>query len=115
MSSATSSFCATIKPARFVTGLRLSVIDNRGEYEPYHCGGTVGVVGNIDVDLLSRGTTDQVVAATREQLARISPSGGHLIGSGNSISSSVRGENFLAMIGTVQREGAYPISVSRVA
>jgi uroporphyrinogen decarboxylase len=78
-------------------------------------GGTVGVVGNIDVDLLSRGTADQVVAATREQLGRISPSGGHLIGSGNSISSSVRGENFLAMIGTVQKEGAYPISVSRVA
>jgi uroporphyrinogen decarboxylase len=72
-------------------------------------GGKVGVVGNIDVDLLSRGTTDQVIAATREQLARVSPGGGHLIGSGNSICSSVKGENFLAMVRTVQREGRYPI------
>jgi len=71
---------------------------------------TVGVVGNIDVDLLSRGTPDQIVAATREQLRRISPSGGHLIGSGNSICSSVKGGNFMAMVETVKREGAFPIA-----
>jgi uroporphyrinogen decarboxylase len=75
-------------------------------------GGRVGVVGNVDVDLLSRGTTDQVVAATRELLARVSPAGGHLLGSGNSICSSVKGENFLTMVRTVQREGAYPINAS---
>ena len=72
----------------------------------------VGVVGNVDVDLLSRGSVEQVVAATREQLARVSPLGGHLLGSGNSISSSVRGENFMAMVRTVQGEGAVSAAVA---
>jgi uroporphyrinogen decarboxylase len=72
----------------------------------------VGVVGNVDVDLLSRGSVEQVVAATREQLARVSPLGRHLLGSGNSISSSVRGENFMAMVRTVQEEGAVPAAVA---
>jgi uroporphyrinogen decarboxylase len=72
----------------------------------------VGVVGNVDVDLLSRGSVEQVVAATREQLARVSPLGGHLLGSGNSISSSVRGANFMAMVRTVQEEGAVSAAVA---
>jgi uroporphyrinogen decarboxylase len=77
-----------------------------------HCGSRVGVVGNVDVDLLSRGSVEQVAAATRDQLARVSPLGGHLLGSGNSISSSVRGENFMAMVSTVQTEGALSAAVA---
>jgi uroporphyrinogen decarboxylase len=72
----------------------------------------VGVVGNVDVDLLSRGTVEEVVATTREQLARISPLGGHFLASGNSITSFVNGENFMAMIRTVQEFGRYPISLN---
>jgi len=71
----------------------------------------VGVVGNVDVDLLSRGSVEQVVAATKEQLRRISPLGGHFLASGNSITSFVNGENFMAMIETVQEFGRYPISL----
>lgn len=76
-----------------------------------YSGNRVGVVGNVDVDLLSRGSREEVVEATREQLRRISPLGGHFLGSANSISSSVRGENYLAMVRTVQRCGRYPIDV----
>jgi uroporphyrinogen decarboxylase len=76
-----------------------------------YSGNRVGVVGNVDVDLLSRGTREEVVEATMEQLRRISPLGGHLLGSGNSISSSVRGDNYLAMVQTVQHCGRYPIDV----
>jgi uroporphyrinogen decarboxylase len=70
----------------------------------------VGVVGNVDVDLLSRGTPGEVEAATREQLRRISPLGGHFLGSGNSISASVRPENYWAMLQTARRFGKYPIA-----
>jgi uroporphyrinogen decarboxylase len=70
----------------------------------------VGVVGNVDVDLLSRGTPAQVEAATREQLRRISPLGGHFLGSGNTIASSVRPENYWAMVQTARRYGNYPIA-----
>ena len=70
----------------------------------------VGVVGNVDVDLLSRGTPGEVEAATREQLRRISPLGGHFLGSGNSISASVRPENYWAMLQAARRYGTYPIA-----
>ena len=63
-----------------------------------YSGGKIGVMGNVDVDLLSRGTVEQVKAATRELIARVSPLGGHILSSGNTISSSVRGDNFMAML-----------------
>jgi uroporphyrinogen decarboxylase len=66
----------------------------------------VGVMGNIDVDLLSRGSPDHVKQATRELLKQMAPFGGHILSSGNSISSSVRGENFMAMI-SAARETQY--------
>ncbi|MGQ9682185.1 MAG: uroporphyrinogen decarboxylase family protein [Anaerolineae bacterium] len=61
-------------------------------------GGRVGVMGNVDVDLLARGTTNEVKAATRELLQRLAGLGGHILSSGNTISSYVRGENYLAML-----------------
>jgi len=63
-----------------------------------HSGGRIGVMGNVDVDLLSRGTVEQVKAATKELIARVSPLGGHILSSGNTISSSVRADNFMAML-----------------
>jgi len=72
----------------------------------------VGVVGSVDVDLLARGSVEQVVSTTKEQLKRISPLGGHFLASGNSITSFVNGENFMAMIKTVQEFGRYPISLN---
>ena len=65
-----------------------------------HC--KVGVVGNVDVDLLSVGSVDKVKTATKELLQRVSPLGKHILSSGNSISSSVKGENFMAMLETVR-------------
>jgi len=69
------------------------------------------VVGsNIDVDLLSRGTTRQVIRETIQCIRQVSPGGGHILSSGNSISSSVKPENFLAMIQTAKKYGKYPIT-----
>ncbi len=67
------------------------------------------LVGNIDVDLLSRGTEEQVRRATSDCLARVSSTGRHILSSANSISSSVDPKNFLAMIDTVKTCGKYPI------
>ncbi|MCC7518975.1 MAG: hypothetical protein IT578_07305 [Verrucomicrobiae bacterium] len=68
-------------------------------------GGAIGAMGNIDVDLLSRGTVAQVQAATRELLARVAPLGGHILSSGNTISSYVKPENFMAMLTTAKEWG----------
>jgi len=76
--------------------------------------GKVSVMGNVDVDLLSRGAKDEVVAVTKDLLARVSVNGGHIMSSGNSISSSVDPENFVAMVETTRQFGTYPIDVAKL-
>ncbi len=60
-------------------------------------GSALCVVGNVDIDLLARGTPAEVRAATRKLLDELSPLGGHLVSSSNSLASYVRPENLLAM------------------
>jgi uroporphyrinogen decarboxylase len=80
--------------------------------------GTVGdrvcVVGNVDVDLLCRGSAEEVHKATRALIASVSPGGGHILSSGNSITSAVRPENFRTMVETAHDYGRYPIDLQRV-
>ncbi len=72
--------------------------------------GRISVMGNISVDLLSRGTREEVVEAARHLLRTVSSKGPHIFSSGNTISSSVNPANYVAMVKTVQELGAYPIS-----
>ena len=73
--------------------------------------GRIAVMGNISVDLLSRGTEDDVAQATRSLLATVSAKGPHIMSSGNTISSSVKPENFLAMVNATKELGRYPIDL----
>ena len=70
--------------------------------------GRITVMGNLSVDLLSRGTVDDVVAATQRLLREVSARGPHIMSSGNTIASCVRPENYLAMVRTTQACGSYP-------
>jgi len=72
-------------------------------------GQRVCMVGNVDVDLLCRGTAEQVRQSTRALIRAVSPGGGHILSSGNSITSAVQPENFRAMIETAHQHGRYPI------
>ena len=71
--------------------------------------GKIAVMGNISVDLLSRGSEDDVVRATKRALATVSAVGPHIMSSANTITESVKPENFLAMVRTTQEHGRYPI------
>ena len=71
--------------------------------------GKIAVMGNISVDLLSRGTEEDVVLATKRSLANVSAIGPHIMSSANTIASSVKPENFLAMVNTTKEFGKYPI------
>ncbi|MCC7353117.1 MAG: nucleoside 2-deoxyribosyltransferase [Anaerolineae bacterium] len=71
-------------------------------------GQRVALIGNVDVDLLSRGTPDAVAARTRELLREIAPGGGYLLGSSNSIPYYVPLANYRAMLDTLARFGEYP-------
>ena len=93
-----------------------SGIDGLGPLEPgagmdlgevkRRCGSRVCVVGNVDVDLLCRGTPEQVRHTTRALLEAVSAGGGHILSSANSITSAVRPENFLAMVETARQRSA---------
>ena len=65
-------------------------------YKKY--GDRISILGGIDVDLLSRGTPEQVKARTREVLEACAPGGGYCVGSGNSVTNYVKIENYFAMI-----------------
>jgi len=66
-------------------------------------GTRVAVLGGVDVDLLSRGTVDDVRRRTDQILTACAPNGGYACGSGNSITNYVPAENYLAMLETVHR------------
>lgn len=61
-------------------------------------GSRVALMGNIDVDLLSRGSGEQVDAASRNLVCALAKKGGHILSSGNTVTSSVTPANFLTMI-----------------
>ena len=73
-------------------------------------GARVCLVGNIDCGaLLSHGTPGEVEAAVKRCLADAAVGGGFILSSSNSIHSSVRPENFVAMVTATQRWGRYPL------
>jgi len=74
-------------------------------------GRRVALMGNVDVNLLSQGTPDMVIAQTKQLLREIAPGGGYLLGSSNSVTYYVPLENYRAMLDTLYEFGSYPISV----
>ena len=68
--------------------------------------GRLSLLGGVDVDLLARGTPDDVTAATRTLIERIGPGGGVAIGSGNSIPKFVPLVNYKAMLVAIREYGA---------
>jgi uroporphyrinogen decarboxylase len=69
------------------------------------------LVGNVEVDTLSRGTPDQVKEQVRTLLREVAPGGGYCIGSSNTVPNYAQLENYRAMITEVWRSGRYPIQV----
>ncbi len=61
-------------------------------------GDRISLLGGVDVDLLARGSTDEVRARTRQILEACTPAGGIMIGSGNSVTNYCKIENYYAMI-----------------
>lgn len=62
----------------------------------------LALIGNIDVDLLSRGSKEEVIQAVINNIESVGLDGGYCVGSGNSIPEYVNFENYLAMIETAK-------------
>ena len=79
-------------------------------YVKHHYGDRVAIIGNIDCgQLLSEAPAEEVRRVTRETIKIAAPGGGYCLSSSNSIHSSVKPENFLAMVETLREFGEYPL------
>lgn len=71
-------------------------------------GDRVALKGNVDcAQLMTFGTPDEVVEATKEALRKGMPHGGFILSSSNSIHSAVKPENYVAMLKTLRECGRY--------
>jgi uroporphyrinogen decarboxylase len=66
-------------------------------------GDRISIIGGVDMDILSRGTEEEVRSRTRRILEACAPGGGYCMGSGNSVANYVKLENYYAMIGETRR------------
>jgi len=72
-------------------------------------GGRVCLLGNVDLDLLGRGSPQDVALEVRALIRDVGPDGGYIVTSGNSLAAYLRAENVLAMSEAVQEYGKYPL------
>jgi uroporphyrinogen decarboxylase len=72
-------------------------------------GSRVCLIGNVDVDLLSTGTPEEIEKVVRELIRDIAPGGGYILSSGNSIPSYAKVQNVIAMGEALHEYGSYPI------
>ena len=78
-------------------------------------GQRVCLVGNIDCShLLTEGSVEDVEAAVKECIRKASGGGGHIISSSNSVVSSAKPENYLALVETAKKYGRYPLCANKV-
>jgi uroporphyrinogen decarboxylase len=61
-------------------------------------GERIALIGGVDMDILARGTQEQVCCRTREILDVCGPDGGYALGSGNSVTDYIPTANYLAML-----------------
>ncbi len=73
--------------------LAMDILEVKRKY-----GDRLSLVGNVDVDLLTRGTEDEIRQNVQKLLKDIAPGGGYCLGSGNTVPNYVSIENYKAMI-----------------
>jgi uroporphyrinogen decarboxylase len=75
-------------------------------------GDRFALIGNVEVDLLARGTPQQVRAEVRRLIREVGPGGGYCMGSSNTVAYYVRPENYRAMLEETLDSGRYPIAAT---
>jgi uroporphyrinogen decarboxylase len=61
-------------------------------------GDRIAIVGGVDMDIVARGTEEQVRSRTRQILESCGPHGGYCLGTGNTVANYVPAGNYLAML-----------------
>jgi hypothetical protein len=71
--------------------------------------GRLTLLGNLDCDLLVRGTPAQIDATVLELMRQVAPGGGYIFSTANSVLMDVPLQNLEAMLNAARRYGQYPI------
>ena len=61
-------------------------------------GKEIGIIGGLDMDLITRGSEEDIRRRTREILDVCGPEGGYALGTGNSVADYVPARNFMIMV-----------------
>jgi len=79
-------------------------------------GSRIALAGNVDCGrLLPRASTQEVVEAVKETLAKAAVGGGFILASSNSIHPAVKPENYRVMLDAWREFGCYPLDENMVA
>ena len=70
-------------------------------------GDRICVLGNVDLNILGLGSTDDVDSEVHDLIRDVGPGGGYIITSGNSLAGYLKPENVLAFRDAVRRYGQY--------
>ena len=73
-------------------------------------GDRVCLIGNINLNTLTLGTTEDVEAEVRLRISEAAPGGGYILTSANSVASFCKTKNVIAMAEAVRKYGVYPVS-----
>jgi uroporphyrinogen decarboxylase len=74
-------------------------------------GHRVALVGNIDIDLLSRGTPQKIKEQVKDRIKVLGPGYGYILCSSNSITPACLPENVKAMVEALLEYGQYPLKI----
>jgi uroporphyrinogen-III decarboxylase len=74
-------------------------------------GRKICLLGNVDLDLLGRGTPEETEKEVKELLKIAAPGGGYIMTSGNGLAAFLKPECVMAMSKAVHKFGKYPITV----
>jgi uroporphyrinogen decarboxylase len=74
-------------------------------------GDRVCLLGNLDLNILGRGTPEETEQEVLELIRNVAPGGGYILTSGNSLASYLKPECVVAMARAVRKHGQYPIRI----
>jgi uroporphyrinogen decarboxylase len=97
-----------VNPLEPIAGMDLAEVKRR-------YGDKVCLIGNVDCGyILSEAPVSEAVADAKRCLRDGAPGGGYILTSSNSLHSSVKPENYVAVVETARRYGKYPLSMEEL-
>jgi uroporphyrinogen decarboxylase len=74
-------------------------------------GDRICLLGNVDLNILGMGTSEDVEEEVRDLIRDVGPGGGYIVTSGNTLAGYLRPENVLALTRAAQEYGRYPLNI----